>query len=223
MAIFSYESRFSRIMMQIAFGCYLNLLWVVCSLPVFTIGASTTALYYVACKIAKNEEGDITQQFFRSFRANFKQATLIWIPLLVIGIVLGVDVFVLIRLHSTTTGAAAVFWTLLLAVVIFACILYCIELMYVFPLLAKVENSNLAMVKNALLIGIHYLNCTLVVFAIHFAMFVVAVRFFTPILLLGEGLCAIASAYFFNPVIDALSTKPEGYSVEEVSPEEREQ
>lgn len=208
MAIFSYESKFSQIMMRIAYGTYLNLLWVVCSLPIFTIGASTTALYYVACKIAKNEEGDLTQQFFRAFRSNFKQATLIWIPLLLLGIVLGVDIYVLLRLRATSTGAVAIMWTIMLAVVICACIAYAIELMYVFPLLAKVENTSLNMVKNALLIGIHYLNCTLVVFAIHFAMFVVAVRFFTPILIMGEGLCAVASAYFFNPVIDALSTKP---------------
>ena len=207
MTIFSYESRFSQVMMRIAYGCYLNLLWAVCSIPVFTFGASTTALYYVACKIAKGEEGDITQQFFRSFRSNFKQATLIWLPLLVLGVALALDVTILLRLRASTAGMMAIFWTLLLAVVIFLCILYSIELMFVFPLLAKVDNTSRAMVKNALLIGIHYLNCTLVVFAIHFAMFVVAVRFFTPILLLGEGLCAIGSAYFFNPVIDALSTK----------------
>lgn len=195
-------------MMRIAYGCYLNLLWALCSIPVFTAGASTTALYYVACKIAKEEEGDITQQFFRSFRNNFKQATLIWLPLLALGFVLGLDMWVVMRLRATTAGMPAVLWTLLLAVIVVACILYTIELMYVFPLLAKVDNTSRNMVKNALLIGIHYLNCTICVFAVHFAMFVAAVRFFTPILLLGEGLCAIVSAYLFNPVIDALSTKP---------------
>lgn len=217
MAIFSYESRFSRIMTQIAYSCYLNLLWAVCCLPIFTIGASTTALYYVACKIAKNEEGDLTQQFFRSFRTNFKQATLIWLPLLLLGFALGFDVFVLLRLRAATTGGVAILWTLFLAAIIFACIIYVVELMYVFVLLAKVDNTSLAMVKNSLLIGTHYLNCTICVFAIHFAMFVVAVRFFTPILLLGEGLCAILSAHLFNPLIDALSTKPEDVTASEES------
>ena len=122
MAILSYESRFSHVMMQIAYGCYLNLLWVVCSLPIFTIGASTTALYYVACKIAKNEEGDITQQFFRSLRANFKQATLIWLIMLVAGLIIVADAILLYRLRVTSAGMLAVLWTLLLACV-FACIL----------------------------------------------------------------------------------------------------
>lgn len=208
MAIFSYESKFSRIMMQIAYGCYLNLLWALCSIPLFTIGASTTALYYVACKIAKNEEGDITQQFFRAFKSNFEQATAIWVPLMLLGIALGFDVWVVGRLRMTTAGAAPIFWTLLLAVIICACIIYAVELMFVFPLLAKVENSSMAMVKNSLLIGTHYLNCTLVVFAIHFVMAVIAIRFFTPILILGEGLCALLSSYLLSPVIRACSVDP---------------
>jgi uncharacterized membrane protein YesL len=90
LAIFTQESKFSQIMMRFAWGCYLNLLWLVCSLPIVTIGASTTALYYVTLKIAENEEGDITQQFFRSFKANFKQATVLWLILLAVGIVLSV-------------------------------------------------------------------------------------------------------------------------------------
>lgn len=221
MAIFSYESRFSRIMSHVAYGCYLNLLWVVCSLPLFTMGASTCALYYVACKIAKNEEGDLTQQFFRAFRENFRQATQLWLPLLALGVVLGGDLFLLARLRAATTGVPAVLWTLLLAVAIAGCIAYVVELMYVFPLLAKVDNTNRAMLKNSLLIGTHYLNCTIVVAAIHFAMFVVAVRFFTPILLLGEGFCAIMSAYLLNPVIDACATRPDdadGTSAEKAEP-----
>ena len=63
--------------------------------------------------------------------------------------------------------------------------------------------------STPLLIGTHYLKCTLVVFAIHFVMAVIAIRFFTPILILGEGLCAVLSAYFFSPVILVSATKPE--------------
>lgn len=209
MAIFSYESKFSKIMMRIAWGSYLNLLWFVCCIPLFTIGASTTALYAVALKIARNEEGDITQQFFQAFRSNFKQATQIWLPLMALGVVLSFDIYVLLRLMHTSAGAVAIFWTLLLALNIAVCIAYVVELIFVFPLVARVENTNLAMVKNSLLIGTHYLNCTLVVFAIHFVMFVVAVRFFTPILLLGEGMCAVASSYLLSPVIDLCTVRPD--------------
>lgn len=215
MAIFSYESKFSQIVLRITYGCYLNLLWFLTSIPIITIGPSTTALYSVAFKVSRGEEGRIGHQFFAAFKSNFKQATTLWLILLVLGIVLGVDVYVLTRLRLAYTGALAVFWTLLLAIVIAACIVYTVELMYVFPLVAKVENTNAAMLKNSLLIGTHYLNCTIVVFAIHFAMFFVAVRLFTPILVFGEGLCAVASSYLLDPLLTALATKPTPVEEEE--------
>ena len=49
----------------------LNLLWLICSLPVFTIGASTTALIYTSMKLSDNE-GDWHQNFFSSFKENFR-------------------------------------------------------------------------------------------------------------------------------------------------------
>src|SRR5699024_12157957 len=52
--------------------CYLNLLWLICSIPIFTIGASTSALYSVTLKIARNEDVIIHRQFFKAFRENFR-------------------------------------------------------------------------------------------------------------------------------------------------------
>ena len=57
----------------------LNFLFLICCLPVFTIGAAWTALYYVTVKMVRKEESYIWKDFFKSFRENFKQATLIWL------------------------------------------------------------------------------------------------------------------------------------------------
>lgn len=208
MALFSYDSSFSRILFKIAYGCYLNLLWLVCSLPIVTMGAATTALYTVTLKIVDEEEGDVTAQFFRALRDNFRQATLIWLVLLAAGALLAGDIYVLGGLRASSTGAPAIFWTLMLALVIAVCVAYTIVALFVFPLLARIENTTAAMLKNSLLIGTHYLNCTILVFAIHAAMFVVVVRFFSPLLLFAEGLCAMASSYLFSPVIKACSYDP---------------
>ena len=75
MRFFSYDSKFGQVMVALTYGTVLNLLWVVCSLPVFTIGASTTALYYAALKMAKGEESYPARMFFRAFKENFRQAT----------------------------------------------------------------------------------------------------------------------------------------------------
>ena len=71
----------------------LNVLWLVCSLPIFTIGASTTAMYTVMLKVVKNEEGYIVKGFFKAFKENFKKSTIIWLILLVIGGFLGADLY----------------------------------------------------------------------------------------------------------------------------------
>lgn len=60
----------------------LNLTWLLCCMPVVTIGASTTALFYVARKICTDEDYRIWHDFFHSFRANWKQATALWLVLL---------------------------------------------------------------------------------------------------------------------------------------------
>ena len=205
MRFFSYDSKFGQLFIKLSYGCCLNILWLVCSLPIFTIGASTTALYYTSFKIAKTEGSYITTMFFRSFKQNFKQATVIWLIMLATGIVIFMDAVLLGRLRTTSTGTAAVMWTLLLAV-IFACIImYVIVLVYIFPLLSIASNTTANMFKNAFLIGTHYLFVTILVVLIHYVMFFLVVNVFTPLIIFGEGLCAVISAHLllkvFRPML----------------------
>ena len=208
MKFFSYDSPFSQILLKLAWSCYLNLLWLICSIPVFTIGASTAALYAVTLKIVREREGNLTGQFFRAFRENFRQATVLWLILLGVGMLLAGDGYILYHLFRTSQGAAAVFWTLVSALVIAASVAYAIILIYIFPLTASVVNTNLAMLKNSFLIGTHYLFCTILTAGIHFAMFYISVSIFTPILIFGEGLCALLSSYLLSGVIQACSVDP---------------
>ncbi|MBO5952706.1 MAG: YesL family protein [Oscillospiraceae bacterium] len=208
MPFFSYESKFSQAMLKFCGACYLNLLWILCSLPVFTIGASTTALYYVTLKMVQDEESNITAMFFRAFRENFRQATTLWLIMLGIGLLLAGDGYILYHLHHSAAGIPAVMWTLMLALIIVAAIAYVIVLMYLFPLVASVRNTNWAMLKNSFFIGIHYLFCSILVFAIHLAMFYVVVNLFTPAIIFGQGLCALLSSYLLINVIRACSYDP---------------
>ena len=208
MRLFSYDSKFSQIMLKLCYGCYLNLLWMVCSLPVFTAGAATAALYDVTLRIAREEDPPLTTRFFRAFRENFRQANVLWLILLGVGALLGADAYILYHLYKSTAGMVSVICTLGLALIIVAAIAYVIVLIYVFPLVASVKNTSFAMLKNALLIGIHYLFCTILVFAIHFAMFFAVVDVFTPLIVFGEGLCALLSSYLLGKVIRACAYDP---------------
>ena len=209
MKIFSYDSKFSQLLLKLCYACYLNLLWLVCSLPIVTVGASTTALYYSCLKIVRDEDSHVGACFFRSFRENFRQATALWLILLGLGLFLAGDGYIVYHLRQSAEGAMAVVWTLILAMVIAGAIVYVIVLEYVFPLVASVSNTNTAMLKNAFLIGTHYLFATILVFAVHFAMFFVVVAWFTPLIIFGEGLCALVSAWLLNSILIACSGTPE--------------
>ena len=208
MRFLSYDSKFGQLFLKLSYGCCLNILWLVCSLPIVTIGASTTALYYTSFKIAKDEGSYITTMFFRSFKQNFKQATIIWLIMLVTGVIIVADAILLYRLRATSTGTVAVIWTLLLAC-IFACmIVYAIVLTYIFPLLSIASNTTANMFKNAFLIGTHYLFVTILVFFIHYAMFFLVVNVFTPLIIFGEGLCAVISAHMLLKILRPLLYDP---------------
>ena len=217
MRFFSYESKFTQLLLKLCYCCYLNLLWFVCSIPIFTIGASTTALYYASLKVVRGEESYIGRQFFCCFRDVFKQATQLWLILLAVGLFLGTDGYILFHLRQSTTGRLAVVWTLILALVIAAAVMYVIVLEYVFPLMASVTNTNTAMLKNSFLIGTHYLFATIMVFAVHFAMFFVVVAWFTPLIVFGEGLCALISSWLLNSLLISVSGTPDDNTKENAS------
>lgn len=137
----------------------LNILWVVCSIPLFTIGASTTALYTVMLKIVRNEEGYIVKGFLNAFRENFKKSTIIWLILAAVGIVIGIDSRVAAGMSSTMrTVFQSVF-------IIFGVVWLCVVI-YVFPLTARYENTVRNTFKNALLLSVAKLPFTLLMLVI---------------------------------------------------------
>ena len=137
----------------------MHLLWIICSLPIFTIGASTTALYYAFMKRTRRDEGYIWKNFFHSFRADFKQATIIWLIRLGVGAILFTDIR--IGLAATTgLGPVMVFASSLLLVP------YALILLYIFPVQAKFENRITANIKNALLMSIANFGYTLLMLVI---------------------------------------------------------
>ena len=102
--IFNYNNKlFSAFDKVINIFC-LSLIWFMACIPVFTIGASCTALYYAVNKVIRHGRGYIWKEFWSSFRSNFKQATIIWLIFLLIGLVMGADWFIMFQFMKA--GAA---------------------------------------------------------------------------------------------------------------------
>ena len=137
----------------------LNVLWVICSIPIVTIGASTTALYTVMLKMVRNEEGYIFRGFLKAFKSNFKQSTLIWLILLLLGIVWTVD----FRVAGFIPGMAGI---ILSAIFLALGFILLSVMIYIFPLTARYENGIKATFKNALILTVAKLPYTFLMVAI---------------------------------------------------------
>ncbi|MCC8168666.1 MAG: DUF624 domain-containing protein [Clostridiales bacterium] len=210
--IFSPDNAVMQFINKVVSSVYLNILWFLCCLPIFTIGASTTALFYVSQKLVSNEEGSLTKDFFHSFKENFKQATIIWLILLALGIVLAIDGYVLYHMRFSN-----IFWTLCTAVFIVVLIAYAIVLMYIFPLLARFDNTTKAMFQNSIMIGMRFLLCTVLMAAIYVIMAYVIINVLTPVIIFGEGLCALLCSYLLQGILRQCEEQAETEDTQEAS------
>lgn len=195
---------------RVVYSVWLNILWFVCCIPIVTVGASTTALFYVTLKMVKNEEGNITRQFFRAFRENFKQSTIVWLIMLVLGLALALDGYVLYHLRFSNA-----FWTVITAIYLVALAAYAIVTMYIYPLMARFENSIRMMFINSIMIGMRFLLCTVLMAVVYFAMAVIIINIFTPMIIFGEGLCAFICSYLLSNILDLCGPKKEEEPEEE--------
>ena len=131
---------------QLDYNYFLSaLLWawifgIICS---SILGPACTAMHFVLLKIVRDEDSYITKAYFKSFKENFKQGIVLQIIKFAIAGILVLDFFILNNLSG-------VYRYVIFAISIF---LYMVSL-YVFPILSKFVNTNLATLRNALLMAI---------------------------------------------------------------------
>ena len=92
MGVFDINGKFFKTLTKAGDFIILTLLAMVCSIPVITIGASLTAVFYAALKMARDEEGYVWKEFFKSFKQNLKQSILIELILAAFAAILLVDI-----------------------------------------------------------------------------------------------------------------------------------
>lgn len=137
--LFNMDNKFFTFMSRVADLIILNLICIVCCLPVITAGASITAMFYVTMKMVRNEEAYIVRSFFRSFKQNFKQATIINVLMLLAGVLLYFDMNICRNIKGTLSQVLLVIFTMIL-------VIYIMIFMYIYPVLAKFYNT----IKNTL-------------------------------------------------------------------------
>lgn len=209
--LFNYDNPVWRFIGKLGDLILLNLLWTVCSIPVITIGASTTAVYYVTLKMVRDENDSTVRSFFHSFKDNFKQATAIWAIFLAVGLILAFDIWFFVTGQAPVPGIAG---NLMTAISGGMSILYLFTYIYVFPIQARFYNPVKYTIRNAFIMSIRHLFQTVGIVCMDILIVIGAIaslfympQIFALFILFGMPLMAFANSYLFVPIFKRYSPK----------------
>lgn len=173
----------------------LNLLWLVCCLPVFTAGAATAALYHTVFLYHTKMDDAVLRPFFHAFRTNFRQSTMLLLPFLAALVLLFFDIVYLV---SHGRGTALLFLLIVAVFIVLG------MLAHLFPLIARFDMKPSALLRTAFSLVMLHLPATFTVIAMTFLpLFLLA---FHPSLFLRfgvawAGIWFALIAYFFGRLL----------------------
>ncbi len=155
--IFGFHGSFTAFCSKLFDTLMLGFMWIVCSIPLITIGASSTALYYAIVKCVKNDDGYASQQFFKCFKKNFLQATILWVILVAVYLLMRLNTGILMAKTEGLAGLVMIgFYT---AVCVYVIIVAC----YVFPCLSRFDMPTGWFLKIGIYMGIRYFLTSLAI------------------------------------------------------------
>ena len=215
--ILSYDSLLVRLFHTVTNIMFVNILWLLCSLPVVTMGAATTAAYYVFYRNITGEDDAVIKPFFKAFKQNFAQATLLWLPLLLIGIVLALDVtFVLANYMNT-------FHVLWVATAVIG-LLYLIIISHCFAIMGRFDAPIKQLIGNCFLVFLlNFLrSCATLLLTVALPLVLIfmpqlVVTTLPLWLILVFGLCMYLNAKMFLSSFEKSAAKSEDLTEEPIS------
>lgn len=180
MGIFNMDGELVRTLGKIIDIICLSILFIVCSFPIFTMGTAATALYYTVNKVIRNDRGYIFKEYMLAFKNNFKQTIPIWLLVLALSGLLGLDIHIMNDWseNGSKLGALVVVFLIMGAFLV-------AWMLYLFAYMARFENTRKQSMKNALLIMLIHLPWTVVLIVLTlaglFLMYVAPISiFFVP-------------------------------------------
>lgn len=193
MGIFAADGKVAVFLNRLGCLMVLNVLTIVCSIPIFTIGAAMTALYTTTLRMTRREDNGIIRDYGKAFCNNFKQATILWMICSAIILFMTFDIWVL----SYLSGTFAQLYRILLFILILLLVMIVIHM---FPVLARFENTTLNVIKNSALFCVGHIGpafLLLLVTVTPIILLMISYRFVCVDILIGaSGPAYIVSMYF---------------------------
>lgn len=174
-----------------------GLLWLLCSLPLVTLGASSAALYYCVVKCIRHERGRLVKSFFAAFRCDFKAATLLWLIFLAAALLLGADVYAFGRMEVPSLFGM-IGRILLLALLAF--------FPWVFAFVSRFSNTVSATLKFCGYLALRNIGTTLLM-TIELLGFGLIVWLMPPLVFILPGLVCLLLSLHIEPVFKPLTAE----------------
>ena len=194
MKIFNLDSPLMQFLGKVADLMIINILTMLCCLPIITVGPALTAAHYVCLKMVRDEECYIVRSYFKSFKENFKQGVLIWLIILAAILILAGDYYII-------TKSGLEFSKVLTTAIIVVAIVLLMVTIFVFPTLAKFDNTIKATFKNAFFMAILQLPKTALMVVLYVAPVVIMAFFYQAVpvvMMLGISVPIFLSAMLYN-------------------------
>ncbi len=189
------DSPLMQALTKVADLMILNFLTIICCIPIITAGAAFTALHYQVLKMIRNEETYVVRGYFKSFKENFKQSTIIWLFVL---LVVAFIIFDYLIIGFSEEGGMAYWYGVVIGA--FA-IFIAFTVTMVFPIQAKFSNTVLRTIKNAMAISVLKFPQTILMIIMYVFPFLLGYFFFQLIplvLMFGFSAPAYGSAALYN-------------------------
>lgn len=177
-SFFSADGAFFTAVNKIIDTIFLSILWIIFCIPLFTIGASTSALYATANKVLRHDRSYIFRQFWDSFKSSFKQSTIAWLFCVLVIFVLVSDIRIINLLVPNIIG---VFFKVFFSVMIFV---IGMTMLYIFPYISRFSAPWKSIMMNSFIISLRHIPWTLlvVVLTVAFALLAYLIPFLALVL-----------------------------------------
>ena len=191
------ESRLKSVLSALIDLVWAGLLWLVCSLPLLTIGASSTALYYAVVKSIRHERSRVSQSFFQAFRRNFRQATLLWLICLGYVLIGMADAYALQRM-GIRKGSMLFYFSRLFFLPV------PLLFPWLFSFLSRFENTVRGTLRYCIYLAMRNIGKTLVL-TFELALFLTVCWMLPAFLLILPGAICMLMSLHIEPVFQAMT------------------
>lgn len=199
-SVFAPDGTYARIMNFLWNLIVVSVLWVVCCIPIVTLGASSTAAYYAVAKAMRGREGKVASEFFRAFKENFKQSAFFSVLYAAIAAVLALECYYLYGNSEVSLPVLYLFYGMLLLLVANA--------QYLFAFLSRFTLTKFALFRMATLCSLRHLLTTILLLLL-FAATVIGVYLMPWGVLVFPGIMFLVKSFLTERVIRKYMPAPE--------------